>query len=144
MNRYQVVCGPCHGDHRERRGPLLAGLGWSAPEIRHQIREGNALMPPIRPTRLSDDDIEALLAYFVTIGTVIEEDSAEDEAQFEEELERDLMAGETPEAPDAGVDAPADSADAPAGAIDAGAIDAATIDGGAPDSGAIDAADADG
>jgi mono/diheme cytochrome c family protein len=67
-NRYEVVCVPCHGDHSERQGPLLFRLHWYAPEIRHQVREGNSLMPAIPQHRLSDEDLEHLLAFFLTTG----------------------------------------------------------------------------
>lgn len=106
-NRYEIVCSPCHGDHSERVGPLLAGLGWSAPEVRAQVREGTALMPPIRPSRLSDDDLEALLAYFVELGVVADPELAAE--MSDEEAHRGRV--------DAGVDAPID-ADLDAGALE--------------------------
>ena len=73
-NRYEVVCVPCHGDHDERQGPLLAQLRWTPPEIRHQVREGNSLMPAIPRNRLSDEDLEHLLAFFLTTGACVPDD----------------------------------------------------------------------
>lgn len=127
-NRYEIVCSPCHGDHSERVGPLLAGLGWSAPEVRAQVREGTALMPPIRPSRLSDDDLEALLAYFVELGVVADPELAAE--MSDEEAHRGRV--------DAGVDAPID-AGLDAGELDAGELDAGELDAGDAD---LDAGDA--
>lgn len=77
--RYETVCVPCHGDHSERQGPLLFRLRWHAPEIRHQVREGNSLMPAIPEHRLSDEDLEHLLAYFLTTGACVAEPHDDDE-----------------------------------------------------------------
>lgn len=86
---------PCHGDHSERQGPLLFRLHWHAPEIRHQVRIGNSLMPAIPVERLSDEDLEHLLAFFLTTGACAAEPGIEDEE--DDALEDDT---ETPEEPD--------------------------------------------
>ena len=62
---FRTLCAACHAG---RVNP--AGYHWSAPQMRHQIREGNALMPALPPHRLSDDRVEAVLAYLSTIGAI--------------------------------------------------------------------------
>ncbi|MCB9594481.1 MAG: cytochrome c [Sandaracinaceae bacterium] len=62
---YDQVCSGCHSN-----GPSLENIGWSAARVRRQIREGSGRMPPIRATRVSDDDLEAILAWMQTIGGV--------------------------------------------------------------------------
>lgn len=64
--RYHAVCASCH----DNGAPALANLGWTPEHMRQQIREGSANMPAIRATRLSDADLEAVLAYMQTIGAV--------------------------------------------------------------------------
>lgn len=141
QSRYQVVCAPCHERRTSLNAPSLSHLGWSAARVRRQIREGTALMPPIREARLSDDDMEALLAYFVDIGTVVE--------AFELEAPVHAEPGHRRSRPDAGVDAPIDvGVDAPSAFVDdwgpdAGATDAGDLDVGATDAGATDAGAAD-
>ncbi len=60
---FQQACAPCHDS-----GPDLHDVGLSAGRIRQQIREGGGNMPAINATRLSDEDVEAVLAYLVTIN----------------------------------------------------------------------------
>jgi mono/diheme cytochrome c family protein len=147
-SRYQVVCAPCHERRTSLNAPTLSGLGWTAPRVRRQIREGTALMPPIRAARLSDDDMEALLAYFVDMGTVVEE------LEVHAPTHAVPRRSEPDAGWDAGVDAPvrvmdpwdivpddgAPDAGAPdTGAPDTGAPDAGTPDAGTPDAGPSDA-----
>ncbi len=75
--RFDIVCGPCHGNHELRRGPPLMNQRWTPPRIRQRVREGTALMPAIPRRRLSDEDLESLLAYFVTVGVAVERDADE-------------------------------------------------------------------
>jgi mono/diheme cytochrome c family protein len=94
---FRTLCAACH---RGRVNP--AGYHWSAPQMRHQIREGNALMPALPAHRLSDDRVEAVLAYLSTIGAIDGElppdpdapvdEIAEDEelAELEGELEEEI------------------------------------------------------
>ncbi len=63
---YNTVCMSCHG----AGAPNLEGIGWEAGAMRQQIREGHGRMPAISQSRLSDEDMEALLAYMTTIGAV--------------------------------------------------------------------------
>lgn len=143
-NRYEVVCVPCHGDHTERQGPLLFRLHWYAPEIRHQVREGNSLMPAIHADRLTDEDLEHLLAFFLTTGACDPEPSEQEEieevAEVEEIAETEATEPDAWVVVDAGTDAGDDAAiesDAPSDE-DAWVIDAAiepaasTLDAGLP------------
>lgn len=70
QQRYESRCG--NACHDSGGGPPLANIGWTAERTRRQIREGSGGMSPIPPSRLSDDDMEAVLAYLVTIGAVTE------------------------------------------------------------------------
>ena len=73
--RYNAVCASCHNNG----APPVANIGWTTSHLRQQIREGSANMPAIHAARLSDADMEAVLAYLNTIGAV-GADSAEAEA----------------------------------------------------------------
>lgn len=77
--RYDAVCGSCHNNG----APPVANLAWSPERMRQQIREGSGQMPAISETRLSPEDMEAVLAYMQTIGGVTggEPMPAGDEAQ---------------------------------------------------------------
>lgn len=70
---YDSVCMSCHGGG----APGLDNLGWAAGRMRQQIREGEGRMPAIPASRLSDDDLEAVLAYMVTVGAVQGEPAAQ-------------------------------------------------------------------
>lgn len=64
--RYNAVCASCHNNG----APPVANIGWTEAHLRRQIREGSANMPAIHVARLSDADMEAVLAYMNTIGAV--------------------------------------------------------------------------
>jgi len=64
--RYNAVCASCHNNG----APPVANIGWDVARVRQQIREGSANMPAIRAARLSDADMEAVLAYMDTIGSI--------------------------------------------------------------------------
>jgi mono/diheme cytochrome c family protein len=68
---FQSICAGCHSN-----GPALENLGWDPARVRQQIREGSGRMPPIRDTRVSAEDMEAVLAYLATIGGVVDESGA--------------------------------------------------------------------
>lgn len=63
---YNQICMACHASG----APTLDGLGWDPARMRQQVREGEDDMPAIRESRLSDDDLEAILAYMTTTGGV--------------------------------------------------------------------------
>jgi mono/diheme cytochrome c family protein len=64
---YERACAPCHtgGD-----APQVANVGYTAARMRQQIREGSGQMPPISESRLSNEDMEALLAHLKTMNAV--------------------------------------------------------------------------
>lgn len=70
--RYNAVCASCHNNG----APPVANIGWTTEHLRRQIREGSANMPAIHASRLSDADLEAVLAYVQTIGAVAAEPAA--------------------------------------------------------------------
>lgn len=80
---YNQSCAICHNS-----GPSLENIGWSPARLRQQIREGSGRMPAISANRVSDADMEAILAYMVTTGGAVDEGgapaSAGDEAPAEE------------------------------------------------------------
>lgn len=63
---FNGICMSCHAGG----APALADIGWEAAAMRRQIRRGEGRMPAITESRLSADDLEAVLAYMVTIGAV--------------------------------------------------------------------------
>ncbi len=63
---FEDTCSACHS---ETENPI-ANLGWSAAKVRKQIREGDDEMPAIPASRLSDEDMEHVLAFLATMGTV--------------------------------------------------------------------------
>jgi mono/diheme cytochrome c family protein len=68
--RFETFCGGCHPGGQEDVGPSLIAEPHSAGRIRQQIREGAAQMRPFSAGRLSDADMETILAYMATIGAV--------------------------------------------------------------------------
>ena len=84
---YAAICSNCH------QGEALHNIGWSAGQIRHQVREGRGNMPAFSESRINNSDLEALLAYMTTIGAVTdplpgaEEPTAGDEAEPPAEAE---------------------------------------------------------
>ncbi|MGE0786015.1 MAG: cytochrome c [Sandaracinaceae bacterium] len=65
---YNDVCMACHASSHP-----LANLGWDAPRMRHQIRTGGGGgMPAIGTGQMSDEQMEAVLAFMVTNGAVMD------------------------------------------------------------------------
>jgi mono/diheme cytochrome c family protein len=106
---YTTLCTACH---RGRVNPR--GYSWSPGQMRHQIREGNRLMPPLSDELLSDTQVEAVLAYLSVMGALdgdlppvrngeLDLDEELADAELEDE-ERELVgATESPELPAAPV-----------------------------------------
>lgn len=69
--RYVAICGPCHEEHNDRRAPMLSSVHLPAPAIRRQVREGDVFMTGIPVRRLSDADLEAVLAFLTATGTCL-------------------------------------------------------------------------
>ncbi len=61
---YNGICMSCHSGG----APALDDIGWEPGALRQQVRQGEGRMPAISESRLSADDLEAILAYMVTIG----------------------------------------------------------------------------
>lgn len=61
---FNTVCMACHS------GSPLNNVHLTAARVREQVRQGRGRMPAIPATRVSDDDLEAVLAYLTTIGAV--------------------------------------------------------------------------
>lgn len=64
--KYESRCASCH----ESGAPTLTNIHWTVERMRRQIREGSGQMAPIPAHRLSDDEMEAVIAYLQTIGGV--------------------------------------------------------------------------
>lgn len=62
---FAYICAACHDGRVNPRG-----YHWSPGQMRRQVREGNRLMPAIRPHLVSESDLEAVLAYLSTIDAV--------------------------------------------------------------------------
>lgn len=71
---FSDYCGGCHREGGD--APNIQGLGWTAAAARKQIREGSAKMPAFPEGRLSAEDLESMLAFLVTTGTVQGESAA--------------------------------------------------------------------
>lgn len=67
---FDTHCGDCHPDGEEDVGPSLIDHAHSPAAFRQQIREGSGRMRPFSEKRLSDDDLEAVLAYLATLGAL--------------------------------------------------------------------------
>jgi len=70
--RWAAACASCH----ENGAPAVANLGLTPARMRQQVREGSGQMPAIGPSRVSDADLESLLAYLVTVGAVADPNAA--------------------------------------------------------------------
>lgn len=66
---FDTNCGACHPNGGQGVGPSLAGgmgrLGQSA--VTTQIRNGKGSMPPFPTSRISDSQLNDLLAYLNTL-----------------------------------------------------------------------------
>jgi mono/diheme cytochrome c family protein len=67
---FDTSCGDCHPGGESDVGPSLIAEPHTAPRIRQQIREGSGKMRPFSEKRLSNDDMEAVLAYLASINAV--------------------------------------------------------------------------
>lgn len=63
-------CDDCHPGGEEDVGPSLIEEAHTPAQTRKQIREGSGKMRPFSEARLSNDDLEALLAYLASINAV--------------------------------------------------------------------------
>lgn len=65
---HQRVCARCHEDG-DSDGPHRNG-NWPEDRMRRQVRQGDRQMRPIPVSRLSDADLDALIAYYRSIRAV--------------------------------------------------------------------------
>ncbi len=69
--RFEAVCGLCHGESGDDGdAATLRDIHWDAARMRTQIRNGSGRMRPISAARLSDEDMEKVIAWLGTIGGV--------------------------------------------------------------------------
>jgi mono/diheme cytochrome c family protein len=64
---YAEYCEGCHPGGEEGDGPKISGLKLSPAKTRWQIRSGGDDMPAFGPDKISDGDLEALVAYTATL-----------------------------------------------------------------------------
>ena len=67
---YAEFCEGCHPGGEEGDGPKIAGAGASPSQMRWQVRSGGDDMPAFGPDKISDADLETLLAYAATLGAI--------------------------------------------------------------------------
>lgn len=67
---FETKCDDCHPGGEEDVGPSLIADPHTPARIRKQVREGSGKMRPFSEKRISDEDLEALLAYLQTINAV--------------------------------------------------------------------------
>ena len=67
---FGTFCDDCHPDGGEDVGPSLIADPHSPAQLRKQIREGSGKMRPFSEKRLSNDDMEAILAWLASVNAV--------------------------------------------------------------------------
>lgn len=67
---FDTHCEDCHPGGEEDVGPSLIADPHTPAKLRQQVREGSGRMRPFSVNRLSDEDLEDLLAYLQTINAV--------------------------------------------------------------------------
>ena len=65
---YAEFCEGCHPGGEKGDGPKITGLGLAPAKLRWQIRSGLDDMPAFGPDKISDGNLEALLAYTESVG----------------------------------------------------------------------------
>jgi len=67
---FNRTCGRCHPDGGEDTGPEIRGRNLTEARMREVIRTGTRRMRPITPQRLTDADLEGVIAYLRTMHAV--------------------------------------------------------------------------
>lgn len=67
---FDLLCGDCHPGGEGDVGPSLIADPHSPARLRQQIREGSGKMRPFSENRLSNEDMESVLAYLASIHAV--------------------------------------------------------------------------
>ena len=68
--KFDDFCGDCHPDGGEDVGPSLIATPHSPAKLRQQIREGGGKMRPFSEKRLSNEDMESILAWLASVNAV--------------------------------------------------------------------------
>ena len=70
-DQYEMYCSGCHpGGAGSRSGPEISGKRLTPGDARRQVREGGRRMPDFGTDEIGDPELEALLAYLVTLEVV--------------------------------------------------------------------------
>jgi cytochrome c5 len=67
---FDNFCGDCHPDGGEEDGPSLIAEPHTPARLRQQIREGSGKMRPFKEKRLSNADMELILAWLASVNAV--------------------------------------------------------------------------
>ncbi len=67
---FSMHCDDCHPGGEEDVGPSLIADPHTPARLRQQVREGSGKMRPFPEKRVSNEDLEALLAYLASIHAV--------------------------------------------------------------------------
>jgi mono/diheme cytochrome c family protein len=67
---YAEFCEGCHPGGQKGDGPKIADSLESPAEVRWMVRNGGDDMPAFGPDKISNEKLEALLAYAETLGAV--------------------------------------------------------------------------
>jgi hypothetical protein len=67
---FSTHCDDCHPGGEEDVGPSLIADPHSPADLRKQVREGSGKMRPFPEKRLSNEELEAVLAYLASINAV--------------------------------------------------------------------------
>ena len=68
--KFDDFCGDCHPDGGEDVGPSLIATPHTPAKLRQQIREGGGKMRPFSEKRLSNEDMESILAWLASVNAV--------------------------------------------------------------------------
>jgi mono/diheme cytochrome c family protein len=67
---FEEMCAGCHPGGGSGIGPSLLAHPLEPGFVRLRVREGVGRMPPFPPSRISDDDLENVLAYLDQLGAM--------------------------------------------------------------------------
>lgn len=67
---FESFCGDCHPDGGSDVGPSLIESPHTPAELRQQIREGSGKMRPFAEARLSNEEMESILAWLASVNAV--------------------------------------------------------------------------
>lgn len=68
--KFEAFCGDCHPGGEADVGPSLIAEPHTPAKIRQQIREGSGKMRPFSEKRLSNADVETILAWLASVNAV--------------------------------------------------------------------------